>query len=117
MDFGSGRGASADSPYQKDIALAVANGMHHEGEASKHNEIMWQSRREGQQPGRTPIAPEKMAEHITAATHHNRAAEHFRQASRAFAEDRPKAAKEHLDFANNFAEKAKKASEKAFKKD
>lgn len=110
-EYGSGRGVTADSPFQKEIALAVAHSDHHSVQSRKHNEVQWSNNREGTQ---VRMPPEKVAEHITASTHHNRAADHFGSAARAFAENRPKAAKEHLEFAQQFAEKGKKASEKAF---
>ena len=111
--FPMGHGASADSPHQEKIAGATAKSLFHEAEAGKHNDAIWAHGREGSQA--KVLDPEKVAKHITAATMHNRAGTHYRDAAQAYSEGRPAGAKEHEKFADQFAEKAKSASEAAFK--
>lgn len=110
--FGGRTGDSADSKYQPDIALCSAKAMEHGQKSSKHSDAMWESRREGS--GKAPMPAEKMADHITASTFHNRAADHYNSAARAYAENRPKGAEEHLAAAKKFGKKGDDASEKAF---
>lgn len=104
--YGSYRAAAGSGKFDKECATCEAKSMHHSAMRSEHDSKVWGH-------GAGPVLSiEQKAQHLMASKAHEKASHHFGQAAQAYAEDRPKAAKEHEAFGEERAEKANKLTEK-----
>jgi len=89
--------------FSEQAHLARANSLEQGQKQGEHHGKVWGEAGEG-------LSVEQKAKHLAAAAAHGAAEHHFGQAARAFEEERPMAAKEHLALAENHKAEAEKLS-------
>lgn len=105
--YGSYHAAAMESDkYGKECATCEAKSMHHNEMRSNHDRKVW-----GHDGGPKQSIDQK-AQHLMAARAHEKASHHFGQAARAYQEERPAAAKEHVKMGEEHADKAQKLTDK-----